>query len=325
MAACDVATEGKGGRTLREESSNPESPPKKVCKKDGGDGEDDDDKKMMMKNMMKMMKNMQGDMKEMKGELGSATAVAKEAKALAHKTQESLQRIEGEVVTLQETIIPTMITKDELPNLVRAIITEPQGNPRLHGMAECSRDVRGGKGGKPASQVATDTDKRSRTVYFGMFPDDTPGETIKQFIDEWTNEWKDDIEDSYPIGMIGEKGAARFNTEDKMWEFFKRNKGKLQFDALGKTVYASADSIHDSNPAKTKAVRKMIRTVIECNGRDGRKVKAQMKGTSYQTGRVYWKGERVGEWIEAASTFLLKGTGKEYEETFNKLMKQDQE
>ena len=92
------------------------------------------------------------------------------------------------------------------------------------------------------------------------------------------------------------------------------------YDALGVKVYANADSTHDDNPALTKSIRKMKRAVIESNGGGGPNLKQIMKGTSYTTGRVYWKGERVAEWDWAKGQLILKGSGAGYEVAYKKLM-----
>ena len=53
-------------------------------------------------------------------------------------------------------------------------------------------------------------------LYFGRFPDDTKGDIITEFIDKWTKDFKQDIEETYPSGLIGERGGARFKTQEKM-------------------------------------------------------------------------------------------------------------
>ena len=92
---------------------------------------------------------------------------------------------------------------------------------------------------------------------------------------------------------------------------------------MGGTVVGSADSLHDSNPARTKSIRKMIRAIIEQLGGDGIKVKEEMKWTSYTMGRVYFRKERVAEWNETTGTLTLKGSGKDYEDSFRTLMKEE--
>ena len=94
-----------------------------------------------------------------------------------------------------------------------------------------------GKGGNSATQGKgskgkQDMDKRERTVYFGNFPDDTQGDAIKKLIGEWTNDSKDDIQEIYSIGLVGERGAARFHSQDQMWAFMTANKGKLQYETM---------------------------------------------------------------------------------------------
>jgi len=100
-----------------------------------------------------------------------------------------------------------------------------------------------------------------------------------------------------------------------------KNKGKLEYKALGNTIYAKVHWTHDDNPFKTKSIRKMVRVILEKQGGDGKKVKEEMmKGTSYPRGRVYFRGERVAEWDEAAGALILKGSGQEYEAAWKKYM-----
>ena len=221
-----------------------------------------------------------------------------------------------------------MISKDELPGLVRTIVSDTVGHGKGSSGSQGGSQTAGwpglagkGKGGKPQGGMGEDkAEKRSRTVYFGNFPDDTKGDVIKQFIDTWTEGFKGDIEETYPIGLIGERGGARFKSQDKLWEFMNKNKGKLEYEALGTKVFANFDSVHDDDPPKARAVSKLVRAIIEGNGGDGRAVKEHMKGTSYTRGRVYFKGERVVEWNYVEGVMRLKGQGKDYEEAFAKLM-----
>ena len=169
-----------------------------------------------------------------------------------------------------------------------------------------------------------DTDKRERTVYFGKFPDDTQGDAIQKRIGEWTNSSNEDSEEIYSIGLVGERGAAKFHSQDQMWAFMTAKKGKLQYETMGKTLFATLDSIHDAHPDKTKSIRKMVRAIVEKVGKtdeERRKVREeQMRGTSYSKGRVYFQGERVAEWDEGTGILVLKGSGKDFEEGYTKLM-----
>ena len=145
-----MQTEGKA-RKLAAQSSSDDAPNKKEARieevplpedEDGGgdddmggreedqgnkDNKDKGDKldkleNMMMK-MMTMMTDMKGDMSKVTDEMASAMAIAKEAKIQYDNIVKSLKVVENEMVTLQETTI----TKDELPGLVRAIVTDTAG------------------------------------------------------------------------------------------------------------------------------------------------------------------------------------------------------
>ena len=106
-----------------------------------------------------------------------------------------------------------------------------------------------------------------------------------------------------------------------MWEFLKSKKGELNFEALGAKIYVNADSVQDNNPTLTKSVRKLVRAIIEKNGlTPGKTKKELLKGTSYYTGRVYWKGVRMAEWDWGTESLTLTDAGREHEYAFNKLM-----
>lgn len=93
-----------------------------------------------------------------------------------------------------------------------------------------------------------------------------------------------------------------------------------EYFSMGGKVGGSADSLHDSHQAKTKAIRKMVRAIIEQTGGDGVKAKKEMKGTSYSMGRVHFKKKRVAEWDWTTGVLILNGSGKEYEVRFKSLM-----
>ena len=106
----------------------------------------------------------------------------------------------------------------------------------------------GKSGWKGGGKGEGKSEKRSRTVYFGDFEEDTKGELIEEFVQTWTKDYRQKIEEVYSIGRIGERGAARFKTEEEMREFLVDQRGKLNFRAGEKTVYASPDSSHDPDP-----------------------------------------------------------------------------
>ena len=69
--------------------------------------------------------------------------------------------------------------------------------------------------------------KRSRTIYFGDFADNADGGKIESVITTRTHDAKDDIEEIYPIGRVGERGGARFKSEQGMWDYIQKHQGKL--------------------------------------------------------------------------------------------------
>eukprot|EP00973_Karenia_brevis_P030425 4194603-Karenia_brevis.AAC.1 len=56
-------------------------------------------------------------------------------------------------------------------------------------------------------------------------------------------------------------------------------------------IYANTDSLHDEHPAISKSVRKLVRTIIEMNGGNGKAIKEHID-TNYAQGIVWWKDLR---------------------------------
>ena len=71
---------------------------------------------------------------------------------------------------------------------------------------------------------------------------------------------------------------------------------------------------------KAKAVRKLVRTVIQENGGDGKDVKKRID-TNYPKGIVWFKDARIAEWKDGRMVF--KDAGKDFKEAFEKLMGQE--
>ena len=51
-----------------------------------------------------------------------------------------------------------------------------------------------------------------------------------------------------------------------MWTLLVANSGKLKYEAEGTDIYANPDATYDPDPGKTKAVRKIVRLIIEKEG-----------------------------------------------------------
>eukprot|EP00973_Karenia_brevis_P045647 6321711-Karenia_brevis.AAC.1 len=69
----------------------------------------------------------------------------------------------------------------------------------------------------------------------------------------------------------------------------------------------------------SKAVRKLVRTIIEKNGGDGREIKKHLDA-NYSQGIVWWNDCRVGEWQASEERMKLLGEAASYVEHFNNLM-----
>ena len=95
---------------------------------------------------------------------------------------------------------------------------------------------------------------------------------------------------------------------------------KLRYDVSGKKVYANPDGIHNPEPDKTKAVRKVVRLIIEKSGNDGLQTKKDIF-TNYTKGVVWYKEARVAEWNSESKTMILKGEVAAYKGDYDKLMK----
>ena len=68
-----------------------------------------------------------------------------------------------------------------------------------------------------------------------------------------------------------------------------------------------------------KAVKKVVRLLIEKHGGDGPAVKNQMQ-TNYPKGLVGWKGEVVAEWDEEKREMKLMGEVVAWQEEYRKMM-----
>ena len=91
--------------------------------------------------------------------------------------------------------------------------------------------------------------------------------------------------------------------------------------ACGRTVFVNAHRAaapSDDEP-KDRAVRKLVRAIIEGNGGDGADVKKNIDA-KYWTGIVIWKDERVAEWSAKEQKLTLKCGGLQYQDAFDVLM-----
>ena len=101
-----------------------------------------------------------------------------------------------------------------------------------------------------------------------------------------------------------------------------QNRAESQYQVEGGMVYSSTDSVHDPHPLKTKSVRKVVRLIIEKDGRDGTTVKKDI-ATKYYKGRVLWMGKRVAEWDEEKNEMRLVDELAGNEDEFKRMMGQE--
>jgi hypothetical protein len=304
---------GRDSRDLKRGMSNPEDPAQasKILatgKDDQIECEAEEDMKAMMRTMMSMMTKMESKIDAVTGDVAKVKHVADNAVAISTQTSEALEAVKAEVIALKESVV----MKENLTELVKRVITAtPTG---VSGSPIASAGHHGG--GKASGKGDKHIEKRRRTLYFGKFPDDSKADTIETFIKQWTQKSSEYVEEVFAFGKFVERGAARFTTEERMWEFMIENKGKLQWQVPGTTVYANPDAVHDPFPDKTKAVRKVVRLLIETHGGDGASIKKDITA-NYKQGKVWWKDSKFAAWDEKAGTMQVPA---EHRAAFDKLM-----
>ena len=129
------------------------------------------------------------------------------------------------------------------------------------------------------------------------------------------------IEEYFAYGKFADAGGARFLTEEDMWAYLTSKAGDLIFDLNGQKIYIGADKIGE-DPPRVKALRKVVGTIIEANGRDwnGRKAAGHLYA-NYAIGYVLWKRNRVAEWDETSGKVCFTEHGTAFEQAFQKLTK----
>ena len=100
------------------------------------------------------------------------------------------------------------------------------------------------------------------------------------------------LEEVLTFPCTGTRGAATFISKDVMWRYMTDNKGNHQHEFEGRRIYIKTDAqLADSNEnLKEKDVRKVVRALIERDGRAGDIVKANIDARC-TWGAVWWKGE----------------------------------
>jgi hypothetical protein len=266
-------------------------------------------------------------------DIQTARDEAKSAKQAAITANLTIAKVEEEVVKLRTEM--DSFKAEGLKQAVQEIVGDMTW-PTLPGQA-----AHGGKGfgkgfgkgagvGKGLGSITGDIDKKCRTVYFRPFPEDTPAGDIVDFINEKIGDASSGLDEGgvYAFGRdFADGGAARFQSPELMWTFLQDNKGALnyKFGAGGSMVYANADvAASGQDVDKNRAMRKLIRTLIEQSGGDGEEIKRTRLSRDFRKGIVRWKGEdglweRVGVWCEIAKDMELKGHAAQFRDAFRAL------
>lgn len=247
----------------------------------------------------------------------SAAAEAAQANEGAAKAEAGLAVLQHEVAALKESGIEE-IAKKVLADAYPPLPTSTGGANMSKGVGRglWGQGVRTGRGPR-------DPEKRMRTITFANFPEDTKAQVIKDTIDEILQEVKADVEEIYSFGKRATRGAARFKTSESMWKYMTKHAGNHVHEYFGNNIYTNVDS-PTGGDQRERAVRKVVRVIIEQNGNNGKEIKKDID-TDYVKGIVWWKDERVAEWDEGQCKMELKGDVKEYAEQFKTLMEQKQE
>ena len=148
------------------------------------------------------------------------------------------------------------------------------------------------------------------------------------FIDTIMESVNHDLDETFAFGKTrAERGGARFKTKDSMWTYMTDNKGQHQHSFNGAKgtaqIFCNAAETGDAQEdgGKSRAVRKVIRTLIEANGGNGELVKKKIE--TNRRGVVWFKDDRVAEWkVEngCAGKMKLMGEMLQLEDAFNTLM-----
>ena len=168
----------------------------------------------------------------------------------------------------------------------------------------------------------TDSEKRARTVTFKTFPKDTNSTDIKTWVDGIIKD-VEGVEESFAFGRkFAERAGVRFSNTESMWKYMTDNAGSHKHSFKGTDIYCNPDNQADpksDSAMRERAVRKVVRAIIETSGGDGTTVKQDIE-THYRKGIVWWKEGRVAEWNNADMEMTILPSGTQFQSAFDKLM-----
>ena len=172
---------------------------------------------------------------------------------------------------------------------------------------------------------------RSRTIYFGRFPDNTSSEDIAEFMKTRLGSFIDKVDNDGICANgkpIATSGSVRFKTEVNMWDFLPANKGHLNHvfrEGVSKVYINTDDAASGQDPARSKAMRKITRAVIETVGGDGEALKNERLSRDYRKGVLKLKSmdgtwEEIASWSEDKQEMEFKTAGQRFLQAFLGLM-----
>ena len=211
--------------------------------------------------------------------------------------------------------------KEELPIIVQKAVADAMKGIAL-GLHTSSTHEGVKGGGKGGGKSAKRAEERTRTVSFTNFPANTKEAIIKTFIAEKLSTFRqEDIDEVYTFDKRDTKGMARFRTMDAMWAFMAENVGKHKHEFEGNRIYVDVVDKNQKDWKREKAVRKIVRLIIEHNGGNGEQVKKELD-ISYRKGHV-WKGDtQLAEWDKEEEKMKLMNEAMNYSSEFSALMKE---
>jgi hypothetical protein len=273
-------------RKLKANGSNVEAPGKKVAR--GEEYAVDESAPGWAQQMQRMMMSVMVKVDGTAAEVKEAKSLAQEAKNEAKEAKEVAVAMGGEV------------------NIMKKEIAQMKGTG-----AKAAVTLGGG----------VREEEKLRTITFGNFPEDTRSEYIIEEINKKVEAVKADL-DANGVFAYGKKyairGGARFKTEESMMAFLRRDDTEAQFEVDGHRIYMNRDIRKSAeDEARDKAVRKLVRAIIEEEGGDGSATKKNIDA-DYRRGIVRYKDVRVGEYTNGKME--LKGDANKLEGRYSRLM-----
>ncbi|CAK0802228.1 unnamed protein product [Prorocentrum cordatum] len=151
--------------------------------------------------------------------------------------------------------------------------------------------------------------------------EDSKAPDIVKFMEGVLAEAREDVEETFAYGKgFAERGGARFKTSEAMWKHVRKKAGQHVHKYNGQNLYCNTDYKYrdptSEDAKRERAVRMMVRKIVEVNGDIGAAVKYKID-TNYFKGIAWFKDERVAAWVDGKMD--LVGAGMVWKDHFEKL------